>query len=186
MDRSQWEKTLTLFQARARGHLIREEVRHARENFIDIVTEIDGGLEHLVWRSSVIATPHFTDTDGPLQTQNYDLAAESLLAEVRPVDQGLNLQRTEAERDDSHMSNDRELDSPVRGGLKENMRDVWTGTDPVVQHGRPHKGPLLENIPRTPEDLQLHKDALTMELIWLQQAIHSRKKYLSLKSKLTS
>lgn len=48
-------------QARARGYLVRKEVRNARGDFEDIVEEIDGRLTHLKWTDSVISVPQFTD-----------------------------------------------------------------------------------------------------------------------------
>ena len=41
---------------------MRKEINSAREDFIDIVRDIDGNLDHLEWRDSVIPVPHFTDT----------------------------------------------------------------------------------------------------------------------------
>lgn len=35
---------------------------------------------------------------------------------------------------------------------------------------------LAQEVPCTPEALRLHRNTLTMELLWLQQAIDSRKK----------
>ncbi len=35
---------------------------------------------------------------------------------------------------------------------------------------------LAQDVPCTPEALRLHRNTLTMELLWLQQAIDSRKK----------
>lgn len=35
---------------------------------------------------------------------------------------------------------------------------------------------LAQEVPRNPEALRLHRNTLTMELLWLQQAIDSRKK----------
>ena len=49
-------------QARARGYLLRREVRKAREDFEDIVTEIDGRLNHLQWRDAILSSPRFTYT----------------------------------------------------------------------------------------------------------------------------
>lgn len=48
-------------QASARGYLVRNEIRRAREDFEDIVTDIDGGLTHVEWRQGVIPIPRFTD-----------------------------------------------------------------------------------------------------------------------------
>lgn len=41
---------------------MRTEVLCAKEDFEDIVEEIDGGLSHLQWRNTVMPIPHFTDT----------------------------------------------------------------------------------------------------------------------------
>lgn len=35
---------------------------------------------------------------------------------------------------------------------------------------------LAQDVPQTPEGLRLHRNTLTMELVWIQQAIDSRKK----------
>lgn len=40
---------------------MRKEIRRAREDFEDIVKEIDGGLTHVLWKEAVISIPHFTD-----------------------------------------------------------------------------------------------------------------------------
>ncbi|MEQ2225325.1 hypothetical protein ILYODFUR_016255 [Ilyodon furcidens] len=61
MDRSKWNKIITRFQACARGHLARTEVRRAREDFEEIVREIEGGLTHLR-RCSGCSTETFLDT----------------------------------------------------------------------------------------------------------------------------
>lgn len=39
-----------------------------------------------------------------------------------------------------------------------------------------HQYSLAQEVPCTPEALRLHRNTLTMELLWLQQAIDSRKK----------
>lgn len=53
----------------------------------------------------------------------------------------------------------------------------------LVSHSEfslPLSGPqqycLAQEVPRTSEALRLHRNTLTMELVWLQQAIDSRKK----------
>ncbi|XP_035530200.1 IQ domain-containing protein C [Morone saxatilis] len=225
MDRSEWEKILTCFQASARGYLVRNEVRRAREDFEDIVRETDGGLTHLQWRETVIPTPHFTDTDGP--------CLRPCRSESKPSNPGLDvcdspigpaaaseergghrapLEKTEAERDDSQAegrassSKDSFPSSNVRGdaeghkgnsvgakdgGVMESTGDttVWSSLELDMSYGHSHKGPrqycLAQEVPCTPEALRLHRNTLTMELLWLQQAIDSRKKYLSLKDRLS-
>ncbi|GAA6213448.1 IQ domain-containing protein C [Lates japonicus] len=234
MDRGKWEKTLTHFQACARGHLVRSDVRRAREDFEGIVKEIDGSLTHLQWRDTVIPIPHFTDTDGPLLRpssaaskssdpgpdvsagpQSPAAAAAAPLPQER--DHGLLPQRIEAERDGSetqgqaHLSGDsfpssqargdeedqrqrgmRDQEGDKDGGVMESTGDstpVWSSLELDVNYSHSHHGPrqycLAQEVPRTPLALRLHRNTLTMELVWLQQAIDSRKKYLSLKDRLT-
>ncbi|XP_035024681.1 IQ domain-containing protein C [Hippoglossus stenolepis] len=223
MERRKWEKTLTHFQARARGYLVRREVGRAREDFEDIVNEIDGGLKHLQWRSRVIPIPHFTDTDDPFLRPSSDASEASdpgldvstcprrsraAPSRDREEAQTLLLQKIEAERDGSgskgqaHLSSD--CDGDVEGpGQREQEGDkheeagesigdsttLWSSLELDVNHSNCHQDPqqycLAQEVPRTPEALRLHRNTLTMELVWLQQAIESRKKYLSLKDRLT-
>ncbi|XP_071355121.1 IQ domain-containing protein C [Trachinotus anak] len=78
------------------------------------------------------------------------------------------------------------------GGVMESTEDsttVWSSLELDVNYSQSHQGPrqycLAQEVPHTPEALRLHRNTLTMELVWLQQAIDSRKKYLSLKNRLT-
>ncbi|KAM3594605.1 uncharacterized protein V6R79_010735 [Siganus canaliculatus] len=230
MDRSKLERTLTCFQAFARGYLVRSDVSRAREDFEAIVQEIDGSLTHLVWRKFVFPVPHFTDTDGPLpqfipsstsraahsrldvsDSQLSPTASVSLAEEGRP--HHTQLQKTEAERDDSQAkvqesltkdfvpsSDDgttgvRQEESTVGdkdGGMVESTGDsttVWSSLELDINYDHLHKGSeqyfLAQEVSRTPETLRIHRNKLTMELLWLQQAIDSRKKYLSLKNRLS-
>ncbi|XP_035465738.1 IQ domain-containing protein C isoform X2 [Scophthalmus maximus] len=184
MDRGTWETILTRFQARARGYSVRKEVGRAREDFTDIVQEIDGGLAHLQWRDTVIPIPHFTDTGGlflrpssdasrpldpGLDVRTSPQSPAAALSQERGGDRALLLQKSEAQRDDS--------------GTKGQAR---LSTDRLPSsHAGPRQYCLAQEVPRTPEALHLHRNTLTMELVWLQQAIDSRKKYLSLKDRLT-
>ncbi|KAL7380532.1 hypothetical protein ABVT39_019362 [Epinephelus coioides] len=225
MDRSKWEHILTCFQASARGYLVRNEIRRAREDFEDIVTEIDGGLTHVEWRQGVIPIPRFIDIEGPFlrlsssaskpPNPRLDVSAShhspsspsssAPLSEKRG-DHPVLLERTEAERDDSQTKGQASLSqycfhsSSVRGdgeGQRESTMEekdgdsttVWSSLELDVSYGHSHKGPqqygLAQEVPCTPEALRLHRNTLTMELVWLQQAIESRKKYLSLKDRLS-
>ncbi|XP_042356859.1 IQ domain-containing protein C [Plectropomus leopardus] len=225
MDISQHERIFICFQASARGYLVRNEIRRAREDFEDIVKEIDGGLTHLQWRQAVIPIPHFTATDGPFLQPSSSASKPSNPGEIQspssssssssssaPLseergDHCVLPEKTEAERDDSQtkgqpsLSQDYFHSSSVRDeeeGQKESTveeRDgdsttVWSSVELDMNSGHSHKGPqqycLAQEVPRTPEALRLHRNTLTMELVWLQQAIDSRKKYLLLKEKLST
>ncbi|XP_030575379.1 IQ domain-containing protein C [Archocentrus centrarchus] len=211
MDRSKWEKTIINFQARARGYLARKEVRNAREDFEDIVKEIEGHLTHLKWTDSVISIPQFTDAGSPRPPPGssateppgleVDASARSQISAPSSGNKDHHcvlLEKTEAERDDSHTC--LPSSSSVRGegeGQRqsavaestEGSSSIWSSLEPDMNHGQSHKGSrqycLTQEVPRTPEALRLHRNTLTMELLWLQQAIDSRKKYLSLKDRLS-
>ncbi|XP_056152471.1 IQ domain-containing protein C [Lampris incognitus] len=79
------------------------------------------------------------------------------------------------------------------GGLvmesTEDTTTVWNslGLDlsPTHAQGGPQHHCLARGVPCTREALRLHRNTLAMELLWLQQAIASRKKYLSLKERLS-
>lgn len=117
----------------------------------------------------------------------------------------------EAERDDSQTKGQASLfedsfpSSNVRGdgqkesivgdkdgGLMESTGDsttVWSSLELDMNYGHTQKGArqycLAQEVPCTQEALRLQRNTLTMELLWLQQAIDSRKKYLSLKNRLS-
>ncbi|XP_028995545.1 IQ domain-containing protein C [Betta splendens] len=232
MDRINWENTLVNLQAFARGYLVRNEVRRARNDFEDIVQEIDGGLSHLQWRDTVIAIPHFTDTHGPFLrvssstsspsepglhvsvTQNSSGGTDTCLPQEREGDRGVLLQRIEAERDEPQTgdhdcdsragcSNNSVEDAQRQRGLREQQDDndggamesvadstsVWSSLNLDMNCSHSQKGSqqfcLAQEVPRTSEALRAHRKCLTMELVWLQQAIDSRKKYLSLRDRLS-
>ncbi|XP_061651737.1 IQ domain-containing protein C isoform X2 [Phyllopteryx taeniolatus] len=207
MDTRDWDKTLSLLQAWARGRLVRAELRRAQVDFEEVVKEIDGTLAHLRWRDAIIPTPHFTDTDGPLPRKDPgpDVGACSqnpALGDAAPLSEGRGgsdrLHTIEAQKDGSGVKQQtrgclqsssvleagQNLSSDEVFGSTMDSTSIWTSMDSL-----PHKGPLrycsAQEVPPDPEALRCHRDALTMELLWLQQAIDSRKKYLSLKNKLS-
>ncbi|XP_013870711.1 IQ domain-containing protein C [Austrofundulus limnaeus] len=200
MDRSKWENIITNFQARARGYLERNELRRAREDFEEVVMEIDGGLTHLQWTGTAVSFPLFTDTDGPLlptvssslKPSEPDPAACAPLTSAPSSEEASHhcaLQEwEEAERDDSQTCLP---SSPVRGDeegqkLSSAVRSIVEPDMNVYSHSGPRRQYCLaQDVPRTPEDLRLHRNTLTMELVWLQQAIDSRKKYLTLRNRLS-
>ncbi|XP_068195386.1 IQ domain-containing protein C [Antennarius striatus] len=218
MDRSGWERMLTYFQASSRGYLVRNKIRRAREDFEEIVKELDGDLTHLRWSEAIVPTPHFADGEGTLlQPSNYasksrkagpDVSLQSpsvMTRSTREKHHGGPARKTEAERNDSQTKDQASLaDSREygRGQTKsvvvdkdgekmENTGDstsAWSSLELDMNHGNSDKGPcqyfLAQEVPCTPEALRLHRNTLTMELLWLQQAIDSRKKYISLKNQL--
>ncbi|KAJ3613436.1 hypothetical protein NHX12_019685 [Muraenolepis orangiensis] len=177
MERKALEKTFTRFQARARGHLLRKEVGRARADFEAIVREIDGNLNRLQWRDAIVPLPHFTDTDGPLPRQDSSNSSSAPKLHHCPgtpppdrllektADEGAHPQllpeKIEAERDGLHF---------------QKQPPVPRACSPGPQQYR-----LAQDVPRTAEALRLHRNTLSMEMLWLQQAIASRKKKMETK-----
>ncbi|XP_028293507.1 IQ domain-containing protein C [Gouania willdenowi] len=201
MDVCKLEQKIAQFQARARGYLVRKEVRLAREDFEEIVAEIDGDLKHLRWRETVISNPDFTDTCLQPSSSTWrppdpevGVGVFSQRSEASSEEGGDNLVisgKMEAERDYSHTCStvrEKQRGGSVTEGTEES-RSTWNLSDRDLNYDRPYKGVqqycLAQDVASTPEALRLHRNTLTMELLWLQQAIDSRKKYLSLKDRLS-
>ncbi|KAJ0009005.1 hypothetical protein NQD34_016420 [Periophthalmus magnuspinnatus] len=227
MDGGGLERIITQFQARARGYLLRNEMRRAREDYEDIVKEIDGDLHCLKWIKRALYFPYFTDTPNAISPyRSLDNNFENNVSKTNhlcksPAEYGSNRkdgggqsEKMEAEKDisQSMASSSEPRDSfptsaqranmqiggehPVRekdgGGMKSACvsTTVWSSIDTELDCSRSFKAGLLQyclarDVPRTPEALCSHRNTLSMELLWLQQAIDSRKKYLSLKNKLS-
>ncbi|XP_029569915.1 IQ domain-containing protein C isoform X2 [Salmo trutta] len=106
MEGSEW--IFILFQAHARGYLMRKEINCARSEFEDIVRDIDGEVNHLDWKGNIIAIPHFKD-DGPSGIFTKKHAEEAPDRGSHPLEQpgereGAQLMsdRLEPERDDPY------------------------------------------------------------------------------------
>ncbi|XP_072313937.1 IQ domain-containing protein C [Eucyclogobius newberryi] len=230
MDRRRLDRIFTHLQARARGYLLRHELRRAREDYEDIVKEIDGDLHCLKWIKRALDFPHFTDADNALfpysksrdnfensksePTDNSKCSSRAECGSNREDDCGGLSEKMEAERDISQImastpdprdcfpADVQSRNLPTGGdvvvrerdaGVKDSAGDsttVWSSADVDMDSSRssnpdPQQYCLARDVPRTPEALHVHRNTLSMELLWLQQAIHSRKKYLSLKNELS-
>ncbi|XP_027857047.1 IQ domain-containing protein C [Xiphophorus couchianus] len=195
MDRSKLDKIITRFQARARGNITRTEVRRAREDFEEIVREVEGDLTHLRWTDTTLSIPHFTDTDGAcLQPARHLLEPPELYVSTSQSPDSLDEEGQERcvqpESKDAEREDWSSIPLRCDGGMMESTRRssiIWSSPE-LDNNVYPQKGCqqycLAQDVPRTSDALRLHRNTLTMELVWLQQAIDSRKKYLSLKDRL--
>ncbi|KAK5857521.1 hypothetical protein PBY51_010761 [Eleginops maclovinus] len=184
MDRSEWEKILTCFQASARGYL--------EDPFIG---SRSSSSKHSTPGRDVCASP---------QSPSLLPSSSPSSAPEEKGEHHVLLEKIVAERDDSQIkrqaspSEDCPHRSNVRGegeGQKESTvgekdgdsTTVWSSLELDNNNGHSHDGPqqFSRELPPTPQALRLHRNTLTMELVWLQQAIDSRKKYLSLKDGLS-
>ncbi|XP_038134106.1 IQ domain-containing protein C isoform X1 [Cyprinodon tularosa] len=213
MDRGKWDEIITRFQARARGYLTRTEVRHAREDFEEIVREIEGGVSHLRWTDATLSAPHFTDTSGSwlqppsrlLKTTGPELDVSTLQISDPPPEKGQD-HCIQPERPTTESADCSSI--PVRGDVEEQgwtveggetkrtgrSSTIWSSPEQDIGvypqrdlnlDSGLQQYCLAQNVPRTPQALRLHRNTLTMELVWIQQAIDSRKKYLSLRNRLS-
>uniref|UniRef100_A0A671QME7 IQ motif containing C n=1 Tax=Sinocyclocheilus anshuiensis TaxID=1608454 RepID=A0A671QME7_9TELE len=183
-----------------RGYTMRKGLSLVRTQFEEIVREIDGGLDHLQWRGNIIPRPHFTDTVSLSAIAHISLfkniisclfVPEKDEATETSVD-GIVDKRGENVviqnlMDDSTalcsiMNSDVSLSSLLQtGALK---RDFDTKR---IQKFLKTDGTCLRHLcetAHTPDSLKQQRSTLAMELLWIQQAISSRKKYLTLKQRM--
>ncbi|XP_053476255.1 IQ domain-containing protein C isoform X2 [Ictalurus furcatus] len=200
MGRQEWINNMIYFQARCRGYLMRRELKCVQAEYEDIVRELEGGVEHLSWRGQFIPKPHFTDadTDGAffrypqpkirIQECPEDVEKEKERAgdETPCLQSEVLVPERDAEPSCGAEGDCRETSVPS-GGDTEREGEAAEGalqmSDSILQH-TPPMHTLLKGVAHTPEALKQHRNTLAMELLWIQQAIASRKKYLTLKQKM--
>ncbi|XP_043110465.1 IQ domain-containing protein C [Puntigrus tetrazona] len=203
MNEQAWIQTLTRFQAQSRGYVTRKGLSLVRTQFEEIVREIDGGLDHLQWRGNIIPRPHFTDSES-LLLQYERSRFESLVdseREQKTENEGSEKSLSQSERDEATETASRNASTPLDGiGDKkgenmvvQNLMDESTTLCSTVDSDVSHcsfiqTGPNLhlvfKDTAHTPDSLKQQRSTLAMELLWIQQAISSRKKYLSLKQRM--
>ncbi|XP_072533429.1 IQ domain-containing protein C [Salminus brasiliensis] len=200
-QQQEWRLSLVYFQAQCRGYLTRKDLRSVQAEFEDVVKELEGSLEHLIWRGQFLPKPHFTDRVGLLfryrqpkiQTQDCPEAPEKL-EEKSPPNSEIFVAEKDEEPNGSLQRDARQISTPPEGDREVTVSEGWIekaeGLNSVAleTNGLLQKGPrtcsLLKDVAHTPEALRQHRKALAMELLWIQQAIASRKKYLTLKQKM--
>ncbi|MCJ8731041.1 hypothetical protein PDJAM_G00191320 [Pangasius djambal] len=202
MGRQEWMNNMIYLQARCRGYLMRREVKCVQAEYEDIVRELEGGVEQLSWRGQLIPRPHFIDADmdsaffryprPKVQTQECPEGVEE--AKVQDETSCLHSEVLVPERDEEPSCDperdtgappggDTEREGVRRDSAAETAALVLQMSDSLLQHAPPMRT-LLKDVAHTPEALKQHRNTLAMELLWIQQAIASRKKYLTLKQKM--
>ncbi|KAG5856041.1 hypothetical protein ANANG_G00003680 [Anguilla anguilla] len=188
MERQDLERIITDFQAKARGFLVRKELSGVRQDYEDIVSEIEGDLSHLEWRGGIIAIPLFTKNafvwqrnKSPSSENPEEPSRVSELTQLLGKPGEGTSQEVQLVISDSQVAM-RELHQQEQYDRVPAVRDSGS-SGPAEGDGSPRRS-QVKDIPRKQEDLCLHRNNLSMELLWLQQAINSRKKYLLLKQRL--
>ncbi|KAK9964281.1 hypothetical protein ABG768_005471 [Culter alburnus] len=214
MNEQKLIQILTQFQAQCRGYVMRQGLSLVQTQFEDVVREIDGGLDHLQWRGKIIPKPHFTDTESLLlqyersRFQCHDRQDDSEKEQkIEDEDSEKSLPQSEIqvpERDEAPKTASRNTSTPVDGIVDktgENVVEQKNLTDDPTTHCSAvnsdvsysslfQTGPglhsVLKDTAHTPDSLKQQRSTLAMELLWIQQAISSRKKYLILKRRMNT
>nr|XP_015203935.1 PREDICTED: IQ domain-containing protein C [Lepisosteus oculatus] len=189
MENPELERRLTVFQALIRGFLVRRHFSSLRGDYEEIVREIDGDLSHLEWHGNLIPVPGFSYEKGARPRSQDGPAAGPPGAEPGSGSRGNEPgPATEVLQPESVA-----LDAGS-GVLRAGRRAGCAGLGAWASFGSVRSGPCpipesrdqlqRREMPTTREGLRIHRNDLAMELLWLQQAIASRKKYLVLKQRL--
>ncbi|KAG1950306.1 IQ domain-containing protein C-like [Pimephales promelas] len=207
MNEQTWIQILTQFQARCRGYVMRQGLLLVQAQFEDIVREIDGGLDHLQWRGNIIPKPHFTDTKSLLlqyersRFQCHDHQDDSEGEQkIENEDSEKTLPQSDIqvpERDEAPETSSRDTSTPVEeigeNVVGQNLAEYSSTVCNAVNSDVCHSSLLqtgtslhsvLKDTAHTPDSLKQQRSTLAMELLWIQQAISSRKKYLTLKQRM--
>lgn len=202
MKELEWSLKLTQFQAFCRGYQMRKYLSSVRTQFEDIVREIDGGLDHLHWKGNIIPKPHFADTESLLLQYGCSKNRSHLHVDDSTTEQNIEIMDSETpaptsevlvpEKDEAPETSDRvsctplDTESVVIPNLT-NDSALWSAMNPdgssFLQQG-PHMHFALKDTEHTSESLKQQRSTLAMELLWIQQAISSRKKYLTLRQRM--
>ncbi|XP_061870672.1 IQ domain-containing protein C [Colius striatus] len=181
-------RAVTRLQACVRGFLVRRRLRAVRAAYERLVREIEGDSSCLEWRGRILPRPVFVPekpTPGecpcPRETAPRDEAGAG-----KPQEE---LDTCAAERDWGCSS----VGAPA-GVDKPSWAAGGDAASPPNADRHPEKGGSalaegippedMEELPGTQAALQSYRNHLLMEMLWLQQAIESRKKYLMLKRRL--
>ncbi|XP_023796713.1 IQ domain-containing protein C, partial [Cyanistes caeruleus] len=190
-------------QACARGFLLRRRLRSLREEFEAVVLEIEGDLGQLHWTGRVLQRPHFGPEPSPGKPLDPGEPAENETIPKKipekpdppgaeragscgnippsaPLPRGTtpkppNLGSGAAknlEKEGRALAGSQEWDN-------DSVDSEWDSSDLGASPEIPAD---LQGLPRS--ELQSHRNHLLMELLWIQQAIASRKHFLMLKRKL--
>uniref|UniRef100_A0A673TZS7 IQ motif containing C n=1 Tax=Suricata suricatta TaxID=37032 RepID=A0A673TZS7_SURSU len=200
MERERLVRAVSVLQACVRGFLVRRHIQRLREEYEAVVGEIEGDLGTLQWTKGWIPRPQFLPkkakshrtckpqerAPNPEQQQRdcfsrKELEREAVLGEMMLKQSGESSADSGSLpfRGDNSPRPEDEHSRQARNPSQEETRDMSGMENPEgVGPGLPHG--------QTLQELQHHHSHLAMELLWIQQAINSRKEYLILKQTLTS
>ncbi|XP_053254969.1 IQ domain-containing protein C [Podarcis raffonei] len=207
-------KVLVTLQAHVRGYLVRKRFQSLKGEYESIVKEIEGDLDWLKWNRHSMPVPVFLPKSvqkpikarelsveepgankNKLHEKEAELCCRELISKKDP-DCKMQLPSSlpaEAEEEclvGSPPGNACSLPGESEEGKHHNsMSSEWSSMILDIESPRLSHELHFQKVPEMPQavpDLQRYRKHLAMELLWLQQAIASRKNYLILKQKLGS
>ncbi|XP_068028483.1 IQ domain-containing protein C [Anomalospiza imberbis] len=198
-------------QACARGFLLRRRLRSVREEFEAVVLEIEGDLRQLRWSGRVLQRPRFGPElgPGPAPAGFVPAGAAQARGSARPAQPSPGNPSDPGEAAENETIPRKTREEAGAGGAERG--GSWGNTPPP--RGTPPNPPNLggaaapspeeeggalegdresSESPGIPEELrglprwelQARREQLLLELLWVQQAVASRKQFLLLKQKL--
>ncbi|XP_006003297.1 IQ domain-containing protein C [Latimeria chalumnae] len=198
-------------QAYVRGYLVRKAFLHLREDYESVVKEIEGHCHLLRWEEKLLSKPGFFHKNpiklkpGIKDDRNVKIAQEperdmtktnlvgSQIATSSLSDAQfgnlLDHVPVQAAREPYKTSHDPGRASEDDGSSVTctDITSLWNST--ALESGANVIKPMFpthREMPTNQEGLHQYRNNLAMELLWIQQAIVSRKNYLVLKQRLGS
>uniref|UniRef100_A0A8D2FGB5 IQ motif containing C n=1 Tax=Theropithecus gelada TaxID=9565 RepID=A0A8D2FGB5_THEGE len=187
-------RKVSALQACVRGFLVRRQFQSLRAEYEAIVREVEGDLGTLQWTEGRIPRPRFL----PEKAKSHQTwkAGDRVANPEQGLWKHFPCKESEGEATWEEMVLKKSGESSANQGSvcrdhsswlqmeqnrkpsQEETRDMTRMENPEATDSRlPHSQPQLQ-------ELQYHCSHLAMELLWLQQAINSRKEYLILKQTL--
>ncbi|XP_044769880.1 IQ domain-containing protein C isoform X1 [Neomonachus schauinslandi] len=200
MERERLVRRLSVLQACVRGFLVRRHFQSLRDEYEAIVREIEGDLGTLQWTEGWIPRPQFL----PAKAKSHRTRKPQGRAPNPEQELWSSFSCKEPEREavlgevmlKKSGESSANSGSLLCGGDSPWLRDEHSRKARNPSQGETRGTSRMENpeaaglgLPRSQTELQAlqyHHNHLAMELLWLQQAINSRKEYLILKQTLTS
>ncbi|KAM4872291.1 IQ domain-containing protein C [Thomomys bottae] len=195
MDRELLLRRVSVLQACIRGFLVRRQLQSLRAEYEAVVQEIEGDLSTLQWTSGWIPRPRFLpeakshsswkarervqNPEQELWRQSEKRAIWEEMMLKKPGENPSDLESLPCRNDGPWLR--AEQRKQARKPSQEKTRDnsISRMENPEATSPGAHSQYELQ-------ELQDHQSHLAMELLWLQQAINSRKEYLILKQTLRS
>ncbi|KAM3657581.1 IQ domain-containing protein C [Ammospiza maritima maritima] len=208
-ERRRLLRSVTRLQACARGFLLRRRLRSVRAEFEAAVLEIEGDLRQLRWSGRVLQRPRFGAEDAPGPAPAGfgapGAARPAQHSPGKPLDPGDAAENKKRKKWDKLNPGGAErggnippsTPNPKNPKTTQNPPDLGCG---AAESPEEEEGALewdsdsselgastgipeeLQGLPRW--ELQALRTRLLLELLWVQQAIASRKQFLLLKQKL--